>query len=62
MIRDVCADILIPEEKVAVFIGRAGANLKEIEQRTKTKISFRTESNEIFKNICIIIINTHNVL
>lgn len=47
MNRDVSADILIPEEKVAVFIGRAGSNLKEVEQRTNTKIAFTTESNII---------------
>lgn len=48
MNREVTADILIPEEKVAVFIGRAGSNLKEVEQRTHTKIAFRTESNRDF--------------
>jgi transcription antitermination factor NusA-like protein len=55
MNREVSADILIPEEKVAVFIGRAGSNLKEVEQRTNTKITFRTESNISFSKKIIIL-------
>ncbi|XP_059470167.1 tudor and KH domain-containing protein homolog [Neocloeon triangulifer] len=39
-------DVFIPEEKVAVFIGRAGSNLRDLETRTKTIISYKTESKD----------------
>ncbi|XP_065338424.1 tudor and KH domain-containing protein homolog isoform X1 [Cloeon dipterum] len=42
----VTSDVFIPEEKVAVFIGRAGSNIKEIETRTNTKITHKTESKD----------------
>lgn len=47
-------EMKIPKNNVGVVIGRAGSNIKEIEQKSDTKINFKDEQGE-FKWILLLL-------
>jgi len=41
--RQACLEVRIPKESVALVIGRGGANIREIQAKSETRINFRDE-------------------
>ncbi|KAK7861624.1 hypothetical protein R5R35_010127 [Gryllus longicercus] len=52
--RSATIEVKIPKDCVGVVIGRGGANIKEIQDKSETKINFKDEQPEENFRVCII--------